>query len=173
MRDNKLRKGCGSYNYIRRCLFCCFTRKFLQFLALPVPYVDDGLLVSRCPRCKITRRTRWWKLSLESVLFSRIFVMYYVYVTSRPSLLIESTDSMMKVRWRHGWLWGHHTIINTAELHVGCILTCMCLLSYYQICMPIVRYTQSCLATCLNTKKSCRCMWYICPMISTCNSCKT
>ena len=35
--------------------------------------------------------------SLESVPFSRYFVivMYYVYVMSGPSLLIESTDSMI------------------------------------------------------------------------------
>ena len=35
--------------------------------------------------------------SLESVLFSIGFVMYYVYVTSGPSLLLESTDSMINI----------------------------------------------------------------------------
>ena len=37
--------------------------------------------------------------SLESVPFSRYFgfVMYYVYVTFGPSLLIESTDSMIVI----------------------------------------------------------------------------
>ena len=36
--------------------------------------------------------------SLESVLLpsSFVFVMYYVYVASGPSLLTESTDSMIK-----------------------------------------------------------------------------
>ena len=35
--------------------------------------------------------------SLESILFQDIFVfvMYYVYVMSGPSLLLESTDSMI------------------------------------------------------------------------------
>ena len=53
---------------------------------------------SRCTRCKIVRRTRMVKVrSLESMLFWDIFVfvMYYVYVTSGPSLLTESTDSMI------------------------------------------------------------------------------
>ena len=38
--------------------------------------------------------------SLESVPFSRIYVyvMYYVYVTPGPSLLIESTDSMISIK---------------------------------------------------------------------------
>ena len=37
---------------------------------------------------------------LESLLFLDIFVfvMYYVYVTSKPSLLIESTDSMINLK---------------------------------------------------------------------------
>ena len=34
------------------------------------------------------------KGSSETVLFSRYFVMYYVHVTSGPSLLMESTDNV-------------------------------------------------------------------------------
>ena len=32
-----------------------------------------------------------------------VYVMYYVYVTSGPSLLIESTDSMISTQEHMGW----------------------------------------------------------------------
>ena len=44
-------------------------------------------------------RTRWWCLKCVIVYLARdipVFVMYCVYGTSRSSLLIESTDSMIR-----------------------------------------------------------------------------
>ena len=48
-------------------------------------------------------------ISLESVPFLIVFVMYFIYVTSGPSLLIESTDSMV-------WSNFHQLRCNT-EVH--------------------------------------------------------
>ena len=55
---------------------------------------NDGCFI-----CKITRRTRSWKLEVLEVYRFRdtsFFVMYYIYyVTFGPSLVIESTDFMI------------------------------------------------------------------------------
>ena len=70
-----------------------------QFLSLA------GSVCSQCngksTRCKITHQTRWWRLEVLKV-YRFGFVMYYVYVTSGPSLLIESTDSMIIC---YSYLW--------------------------------------------------------------------
>ena len=53
----------------------------------------------KATKCKITRRTQWWRLEDLKWLHFRdifVFVMYYVYGVSGPSLLIESTDSMIE-----------------------------------------------------------------------------
>ena len=49
--------------------------------------------------CKITRRTRWSRLEVLKLFRSQdiiLFIMYYIYVTSGPFLLIESIDSMIQ-----------------------------------------------------------------------------
>ena len=57
-----------------------------------------GFMTVLATRCKITRRRRWRRLEVVKLYGFRVmlvFVMYYIYVTSGPSLLIESTDSMI------------------------------------------------------------------------------
>ena len=86
-------------------------------------------------RCKITRRTRLWRLEVLKVYRSldiSVYIMYYnvIYVTSGPSLLRESTDSMIsRPLWsvnkilrysKSSRLWGGPAWLNT--------WTCTCLI---------------------------------------------
>ena len=48
--------------------------------------------------CKITHRTQFWRLEVLEMYRSRdisVFIMYYIHVMCGPSLLIQSTDSMI------------------------------------------------------------------------------
>ena len=56
-----------------------------------------------------------------------VFVMYYIYVTSGSSLLIESTDSMIIINQGKGKL-NHLSSIGVSKLRVGaytCVRTYM------------------------------------------------
>ena len=67
-------------------------RRKSDFWYPPVPYVNYHFVcMNRLSKCKITRRTQWWRLEdLKWLRFRYIFVfvMYYVYGMSGPSLLI-------------------------------------------------------------------------------------
>ena len=63
-------------------------------------------------RCRITRRTWFWRLEVLKVYCSRDISVYVIchvcIITSGPSLLIESTDSMMRntgcwCQWHWNW----------------------------------------------------------------------
>ena len=57
--------------------------------------------IARLSRCKLTRGTRRSRLEVLEWFRSRdilVFIMYYAYVMFRPSLLIGSTDPMMRGR---------------------------------------------------------------------------
>ena len=67
---------------------------------------------NRLSRCKITRRTQWWRLQVLKWFRSWdifIFLMYYAYVTSGASLLIGSTDPMI-LQNGHGSRYHTYTV---------------------------------------------------------------
>ena len=57
----------------------------------------------------MTRRTRWQRLEVPKQFRFQdifVFVMYYIYGVSSPSLLIESTDSMIMYLEEKNMVWG-------------------------------------------------------------------
>ena len=112
-KGRRKRKGLHYYSIMHNLLSACGNSKlWRQTLGLSEYYEEEGENVILATAGSVCRRRfvgvtvgvldikslieMMVKVrSIESVLFSRYFVMYCVYVTSGPSLLIESTDSMI------------------------------------------------------------------------------